>query len=130
MKYLDELKKLDMPSDKFAVFGSGPLAIRGLRENKDLDVMVKQDLWEELIKKYPVKNIEKGGSIEEGHIEIWAQWRPWFSDITEMIDNADIIEGIRFVKLEYVLKWKKMRNSDKDKKDIELIEDYLAKSEK
>jgi hypothetical protein len=128
MKYLDELRGLNLPKDKFAVFGSGTLAIRELRENKDLDVIVKRDLFEELSKKYPVVNVEKGGSIETGHMEIWANLEPWFSDIIPMIDDADIIEGIRFVKLKYVLAWKKMRNSDRDKEDIKLIESYLKNS--
>jgi len=44
MKYLDELKSLNLPKDKFAIFGSGPLAIRNMRENKDIDIIVNREL--------------------------------------------------------------------------------------
>jgi len=126
LKFLSELKKLNLPEDKFAIFGSGPIAIRNLRMNRDLDVIVKKDLWKKLMKIYPVDKSVNG--IKIGCIEIWDSW-PGFENIDELIDNADIIEWIRFVKLENVLKWKKVRNMQKDKEDIKLIEDYLREEE-
>jgi hypothetical protein len=56
---LEELKKLNFPKDKYAVFGSGPLAIRNIRETFDLDVIVKQDLFNELWDKYPECIVDK-----------------------------------------------------------------------
>ncbi len=44
MKYLDELKRLDLPLDKYAIFGSRVLAVKGIRENRDLDILVKTGL--------------------------------------------------------------------------------------
>ena len=124
MKHLDELKKLNLPRDKFAVFGSGPLAIRGLRDNDDIDIIVKTDIFEDLAEKYPFKN-DKKNSIKIGNIEIFKDWLPWFNDPNHLVDCADKIKGIRFVKLEYVMQWKKAMNREKDRKDIRLIEDYL-----
>ncbi len=46
-------------------------------------------------------------------------------DTPVLIENAEIIDGLAFVRLEEVLKWKKSRNKEKDQKDIELIENYL-----
>lgn len=126
MKYLSDLKKLNLPSDKYAVFGGGPLAIRGLRDNEDLDIIVKRELWNKLIKKYGSNN---GRSIVIGKIEIWADWLPWLDDINKLIDSADIIEGMRFVRLDYVLGWKRKANRAKDRNDIKLIENYLKKQE-
>lgn len=123
MKYLDEFKKLNLPKDKFAIFGSGPLAIRNLRENKDIDIIVKQDLWIDLTKKYEIIN-EKGGLIRIGHIEIYKEWPP-FGNLNNLIDDADIINKFPFVKLKHVLRWKKFINREKDQKDIRLIENYF-----
>lgn len=124
MKFLDELEKLNLPRDKFAIFGSGPLAIRDIREINDLDIIVKPDLWEELKRKYPIEDEEKG-LIKIGNIEVYKKWGNWFKDIRQFIDEADIIQGFRFVKLERVLQWKKAMNREKDKKDIQLINNYL-----
>ena len=40
MRLLKELEKLNLPKDKFAIFGSGPLAVRNLRTANDLDLIV------------------------------------------------------------------------------------------
>ncbi len=125
MKYLDELKTLNLPKDKFAVFGSGPLAIRNLRENRDVDIIAKPELWNELIEKYSADN-KNAKSIQIEHIEIWKEWKPFSEEeLNCFIDIADIIEGFRFVKLENVVKWKSYRNQNKDKIDIELINNFL-----
>jgi len=34
---VDEVRKMDLPLGKYAISGSGPVAIRGLREGRDLD---------------------------------------------------------------------------------------------
>ena len=54
MKYLDELLELELPSAEYAIFGSGPMAIRNLRENNDLDILVKEELWLKLCQKPPI----------------------------------------------------------------------------
>ena len=123
MKGLEELKKLKLPKDKFAIFGSGPLGIRNIRESNDIDLIVKEELWNELKKKYPI-NQEKHNAIVIGNIEIFSKWPP-FKEVNILIDSADIIQGFKFVKLEYVLEWKRFLNRDKDLKDIKLIKNYL-----
>jgi nucleoside phosphorylase len=39
-RLLDELRALALPAEKFAVFGSGPMGVRGLRDMHDVDVIV------------------------------------------------------------------------------------------
>ncbi len=123
MKGLEELKKMNFPINQFAIFGSGPLGIRGIRDSNDIDLIVKDNLWEELLKKYTISK-NKHNAIIIGNIEIFNNWLP-FKDINVLIDSADIIEGFRFVKLEYVLEWKKFLGREKDLIDIKLIENYL-----
>lgn len=93
--------KLKLPKDKFAIFGSGPLAIRNLRDNKDTDIIVKDNIWSSLIKKYPLE--EGRYYIKIRKIEIFNKW-PIIKNKDKIIDDADIFNGIRFVKLKHVLK--------------------------
>jgi hypothetical protein len=65
------------------------------------------------------------GAIILGNIEVVRDMLPWFDDLDTLIDDADIIDGIRYVKLEHVLKWKKEMNREKDKNDIKIIEEFL-----
>ena len=84
MNYLDELKQFNLTEGKYVIFGSGPLAIRGLWENHDIDILVTEDL-----------------RINKNHT---------------------------FVKLKYLLLCKKLMDGEKHKRDIGLIEDFLAKN--
>jgi len=121
MKYLEELKKLNLPIDQFAIFGSGPLAVRGLRENDDLDIVASEELWNQLTEKYkPVSDKE----IKIGSIQIFKHWRPWFDDSRELIESADLINGVRFVNLADVKKWKSAMGREKDLADIKLIDKF------
>lgn len=129
-----ELKKFDLPPNQFAVFGSGPIAVRGLLQRKinDLDLIVTKALWKKLSSQYPVQPDRKFGNkkidLNEG-IEIWENfifYKP--EEIERMIREADIIGGLRYVKLEEVISFKKFLNRPKDQRDIKAIENYLKKA--
>ena len=120
--FLDELLALDLPPGSFAIFGSGPLAVRGWREAKDVDIIVRRSVWDELAKEYP-RNVN-GKGLQVSHIELFADWEPWFEDADMLIDTAEIIEGLPFVRLEHVVAWKKAMGREKDLKDIELIDSH------
>ena len=62
--------------------------------------------------------------LKIGNIEIYKDW-PFLTDkIEEMIDSAEIIQGAPFVRLKYVLEWKRKSKRKKDLKDVQLIEKY------
>lgn len=127
-QYLEELKKLNLPKGKYAIFGSGPLVIRGMRDAHDLDVIVKDDVYHELCSQYPAHvTTTPVNGIQIGNLEIGNTWLDESSQVDEMIDSAEIIDDFPFVKLEYVLEWKKKMRREKDLKDIQLIEEYLKK---
>lgn len=123
MKYLDELQNLNFKNGEYAIFGSGPIGIRNLREVNDIDLIVKEELWNKLIKEYSFN--EDKGCIQIGHIEIFKNWSPWFNDVNELIDSAEIINGLPFVRLDYVLEWKSKLGREKDFKDLGLIKKYI-----
>jgi hypothetical protein len=128
---LEELKKLNLPKGKFAIFGSGPMWPAGLKEPGDLDVIVTEDIFDDFRQKPEFKlGTEKGNYeyLERDGMEFCKNWYPgeeW--GIEKLINEAEIINDLPFVKLEKVLKWKKIHNREKDQKDIELIEEYLNK---
>lgn len=128
---LELLNKLSLPEDQFVIVGSGPLGVRNIRECRDLDVLVTDKLWIELAKKYPVKKEHGIDKIEvaEG-IEMLSKGSafrdPSIASIDEIIRTADLIEGIRYINLELLKKFKQKMAREKDLKDIELIKDYLS----
>ena len=122
---IDELKKLHLPPGKYAVFGSAVMAVRGIREAPNIDVIVTNDLWKRLLEKF---SPDKEGFIRVGHVKISNWWFvPTRKDIPIMIKEAEIIQGVPFVKLEEVLEYKSKLNRWKDQRDVALIKEFLAK---
>ncbi len=123
-KLIKELKSLNLPNDKYAIYGSGPMAVRGIRDTSDLDLIVTDQVYEELKKKY--KDSFNKNKIEIGNIEIFS-----LSEFNYSIDNfwekTELIEGVRFITLDYLIELKKCMGRPKDLRDIELIKKYQNK---
>ncbi|MBU4284949.1 hypothetical protein KKF60_00065 [Patescibacteria group bacterium] len=127
-----KLKEFNLQKWKFAIFGSGPMGIIGIREIEDLDVIVAEDIFNDFSKRPDFELGKKESGIEyleKNGIEFYKNWHPGDWDINKLIQEAEIIDDLPFVKLEEVLKWKKLYNREKDKKDIELIENYLSQKQ-
>jgi len=124
MKYLDELKSLNLPAGKFAIFGSGPMAVREIRQSNDLDIIIKQDLWNALLSQYPDSLHQNPTCLKIGNIEVYKDWLELSDKVYEMIDAAETIANFPFVRLKYVVEWKTQFGREKDLKDIELIQKY------
>lgn len=120
-----ELKKQDFPKGEYAVFGSAVMAIRGIREAPNIDVIVTDKLWAELLDKRHKPDEE--GFIRIAQIKISNWWfAPTRKSIPTMIKEAEEIKGIPFVKLEEVRDYKTFVNRDKDKNDVKLIDQFLS----
>lgn len=125
---LDRVKRLNLPAGKFALFGSSPLAIRGIVDARDIDIIVTEDVWEEYEKKWKIMATDDGSRyLWNDEIELWRDWKPGIWDIEKLIKESEAIEGLPFVRLKEVMRWKKLSGRDKDKKHLMLIGEYLKK---
>ncbi len=124
--FLEEFRKLSLPDKEYAIFGSGPLAVRGIRKAEDIDVIVTKELYHKLKKKYS----EEDERILIGNIEIISPESVIVEEDDEVIERAEKIKGFRFASLKDIIKWKKRMGREKDLKDIKLIEYYLKSSQK
>ncbi len=133
--FLQKIKNLQLPAGEFAIFGGGPLAVRNIRESHDADLIVSEKLFGEYKQKlgWKYKSFERDGRyvemIEKDEIEFYKDWGPGKWDIAKLIQESEIINGLPFVKLAEVLKWKKISDREKDKKDILFIENYLQNNQ-
>lgn len=124
-----KVRDLNLPKGKYTIFGSGPLGIRKLRPSKDVDIVMTPELW------YSYKNDTKDWTINRSNlgsdflvnkdgIELYKNWKPGRWNVKELIRTSDTIDGLSFVSLDNVLKWKKMISREKDLDDIKLINNY------
>lgn len=126
-KFLEELKALNFPLGEYVIVSSGSMAIRGIRECSDLDLLVSDSLFESLSKKYPVISGPIFSKIAIGNIEcLNVKRNPADLYPTErQIREADLIEGFPFQNLETCIYFKEKMGREKDVRDVSLIKKFL-----
>lgn len=124
----EKAKRLNFPIGEYALFGSAPMGIRGLKECHDIDIIVTEDLFEKFKggPDWQLKLTDDGSEyLENDSVELWKNWGPGKWDIGKLIKEAEFINDLPFVKLNYLIQWRKLNAREKDLKDIEVIENYL-----
>ena len=129
--FTENLKKLDalgLDPEEYLITGGSVLAAHGLRDSKDIDILVSERLWTELLQKYgdTLKEFPMCKSMFADTIEIMSgvnrESVPW--SIEEQLNAADMIDGKKYQTLERIKLFKKISGREKDLADIQLIEAY------
>ncbi|OGV89558.1 hypothetical protein A2Z41_01195 [Microgenomates group bacterium RBG_19FT_COMBO_39_10] len=130
------LWKLRLNSDNSIIISSGILQALRIRNNKDIDVVVSQEMFNYLKKSGNFKVIESQGreTLADDMFEIGIDWLVLGKSykLEDLIKQSLIIEGVRYITLDFLYEVKKSYASDKnvcgkDVEDIKLIENYLSK---
>ncbi len=125
-----KLIELNLDPNNYAIFGSGPMYPHHLKyELNDLDIVARGDAWEVAQKLGKPHNTQLHSGLEitldNGKIQIFNKWISSNWNIDNLIDTAEIIDGVRFVTLDKVLDSKRELNRTKDLDDIATLEHYL-----
>ena len=138
LDHLTAIRSLEFPQGSYVVIGGSGLAVRGIRESDDIDMVVTPKLFKELQ--------DKGWPIDEPFKQKWNRLRlkrePFeiFTDIylernrqfipaDQLIKSSELIEGIPFLSLRDLLFYKTDNPRPKDVADIALIADYLRSNQ-
>lgn len=129
---LSVLKEMKLPVGQYAIFGSYPLYACGLKKKpKDLDLIVVPAVWKSFLKRpdwrLKVSTLGSKYLVKNG-IEMYPDWKPGRWSVEKLIKNSATIEGLPFVSLKDVLRWKKAYNRKKDGPDIRAIAEHLKDS--
>jgi len=128
MSTIERVTKLSLPADQFVVIGSGVLDALKLREAGDVDLIVTPVLFQSLKEAgWESKTKYDEEYLEKGDVEVWLSWGSVdrMPNFNELFNDSVTIEGVRFANPRFVINWKKQRASEKDLKDIALLEEYL-----
>lgn len=131
MNIFEKVKKLNLPFGKYVVLSGSALEGYGIRKSGDVDILVTTDVYEDLKSREGwLEHIFDDGrrvvtkeDYEIGdNFYVVGKYEPTRE---HLIQTATIIQGVPFMSIEEVLKFKKSLMRDKDVKDIALIEKYL-----
>jgi hypothetical protein len=121
-----QVKRLDLPLGEFAIFGSGPLIVRRIiTATNDLDIVCRGAAWEKAMQIGKTEYLEEHDvtvvTMCDGRISFGTKWGIGNFDVDKLIDSAELIDGLLFVRLEYVVSYKMERASVKDMRHIEAL---------
>jgi hypothetical protein len=123
------LRSLALPNGDYAVFGSGPLLVRGIiGAAGDLDVLCRGEAWARARRLGRVA--EEHGvpvvSLFDGAVTLGTAWAIGAFDVDHLIDTAEVIDGVPFVRLEHVVAYKRIADRPKDREHLRLLAGYEA----
>lgn len=128
MLIIEKIKNLNLPFGEYVVIGSGILEALNIRTAVDVDIAVLPELYKQLKETGEWKECEKHGKyyLEKESFEIatgvsWGNYKP---AVEEIIASAELIDGIPFMNLDELCKFKEALGREKDFEDIKLIKNY------
>lgn len=128
MDIIKKIKRLNFPFGQYVVIGSGILEVLGLRKAEDIDIAALPELYAQLRATGVWKEEERYDKIflKRDDIEINPKlsWSDYSTSAEEAIASAVIIEGVPFMNLKELRKFKQALGREKDRVDIALIDKY------
>lgn len=130
MSIVERVRELNLPLGKYVVFASGTLEALGIRKARDIDITVLPDLHAELRATGAWEEETRYGKIflKRNGVEINPQldWSDYPTTTEEAIASAVTIEGIPFMNLNELRRFKVALGREKDLIDIALIDAYIS----
>ena len=127
----DKIKELNLPLGEYVVVGSGILEALHIRSSNDIDIAVTPFLHKKLRESGEWDEEERHGRIflKKEKIDIIPQldWEEYNTTTEEAIASSTVIDGIAFMNLDELCKFKTALGREKDFKDIERIKEYQKK---
>lgn len=132
MNFIDKVKAINLSEGSYIIVGSGILDVLGIRDANDVDIVVSEDVYKEL-KNSGFEEIEveydgvKKKLLIKDDYEVLMYWRSPRGDLflEDLLEDSQIVDGVTFVSLEMLIRWKKWSGRDKDIVDVELANKYL-----
>jgi len=124
-----KVKALGFPRGSFVVFGSGPLALAGIREANDVDMLITPELYAKL-ELEGWQKISKGLGDEpliQGDIEVHPNWdfSSYKPSLKDLLSRAKYVDGVAFASIADVRKWKVDHDHPNREEVLRQIDTYL-----
>lgn len=129
MTIVERVKALELPLDELVVIGSGLLDALELRTSRDIDLVVSGELFAQLMATGRYRHLRKHDEavLERGDVEIWRTWGELPDESYDALRRNGIdIDDVRFCSPEVIIRHKQLRATEKDLRDITLLQTYMT----
>ncbi len=127
---ITELSRLGLPPGQYVVVGGAALAVRGIRETADIDLVVTTELFERLARSGWAPKMRPNGKpgLYQGSVEAYldVDGEGFKRSLAWLLSHAEIVHGHAFVDLETLAGFKSSYGREKDLRDLDLIAAHRA----
>jgi len=136
----ESLQVFGFAPDNSIVIGSGILSALDIRKSNDIDMLTTKEKYKELSESNSFEKKENHGRevLSTDSLEVMTNWiisgKEWNFD--NLLAESVIVDGVRYVKLQFLLGVKKawvaedVQPRQKDIDDIKLMENYEKRNSK
>ncbi|MCC6323412.1 hypothetical protein IT400_01325 [Candidatus Nomurabacteria bacterium] len=130
MNIIEKVKSLNLPLGQYVIIGSGIMDALGIRNAVDVDLAVLPELHKRMRESGEWNEEDRFGRIFltkdvfECNPDI--SWDQYPTTTEQAITSATVINGVPFMNLKELIKFKTALGREKDYKDIELIKNYIS----
>lgn len=121
-------RALNLPQGSYIVFGSCPLALAGIRETDDIDLLISESLYTVLLQKGWYAELGRNGDkpLRKDIFDAHTNWHigSYNPTLSELLTAATTVDGVSFASLDAVKAWKSILRRPKDLTDINSINAY------
>lgn len=123
-----KVQGLNLPAGSYMVVGSGIMNVLGIRESEDIDLLVSEKTFSVIVSRGWRAETLKDGTIKltDGVFDCVRDW--YGKSFEEMINRAEYIDDLAYMRLNDVCEWKQALGRQKDIADLRLIEEYYLKA--
>ncbi len=138
--FKQRVEALNIPIDNIIVIGSGVLDVLGIRKAGDIDLALspseflrqkESGRWE---LRHVDANKDRRDFLTGDGVELFQGWRSLLPETNgfyeDLIPFTTEIDGIKYIQLEEIRRWKSQTGREKDLRDVVLIDRYLSKMQK
>lgn len=127
------VEELGFPESEFAVFGGACLALRRIREARDLEVFVTDRVNDNLLcsegwsqEDFAGGNQHLVGMILGLEVQVFSRWdsEGWQPKINSYIKEPEFVLDIPCMPIDELTAWKRATARPKDLRDLDLIEEW------
>lgn len=127
------VRTLGLAVEDYAIFGSGPRIVRGIIEaTNDLDLVARGAAWHKASELGELVYLPDWkvtvASFHEATITVGTEWAIGDIVVDDVIDTAEIIDGLPFARLEHVSAYKRAASRPKDLQHLRRLQQYLERN--
>ena len=123
---LELVRALELPTEGWAVFGSGPMLAHGLVPDVgDLDLVATGGAWARALELGPAETGPGGDRVVRlGRVELFDGWMGL--ELGALLERAGVLHGLPWASLRDVLEFKERLGRPKDAEHLRLLRAHLG----